>query len=62
MGKKGDFDYQYNAQISVDEDHPIIVGQHLSQKANDKQEIEPALTAIKETTGTLPDKLSADNG
>jgi hypothetical protein len=62
MGKKGDFDYQYNAQISVDEDHQIIVGQHLSQKANDKQEIEPALTAIKETTGTLPDKLSADNG
>jgi len=62
MGKKGDFDYQYNAQISVDEDHQIIVGQHLSQKANDKQEIEPALIAIKETTGTLPDKLSADNG
>ena len=62
MGKKGNFDYQYNAQISVDEDHQIIVGQHLSQKANDKQEIEPALTAIKETTGTLPDKFSADNG
>jgi len=62
MGKKGSFDYQYNAQISVDEDHQIIVGQHLSQKANDKQEVEPALIAIEETTGTLPNKLSADNG
>jgi len=62
MGKKGNFDYQYNAQISVDEDTQIIVGQHLSQNANDKQEIEPALIAIKEVTGTLPDILSADNG
>ena len=42
MGKKGVFDYQYNGQISVDEDHQIIVGQHLSQHANDKQEISPA--------------------
>jgi transposase len=62
MGKKGNFDYQYNAQISVDEDRQIIVGQHLSQNANDKQEIEPALVAVKTATGTLPDKLSADNG
>ncbi len=62
MGKKGNFDYQYNAQISVDEDNQIIVAQHISQHANDKQEIEPALVAIKEAAGTLPDKLSADNG
>ena len=39
MGKKGDFDYAYNGQISVDEDHQIIVGQHLTQNANDKQEL-----------------------
>ena len=62
MGKKGSFDYQYNAQISVDEDTQIIVGQHLSQNANDKQEVEPALVAIKEATGKLPEKMSADNG
>ena len=30
MGKKGDFDYRYNAQISVDADFQIIVGQHIS--------------------------------
>jgi len=62
MGKKGDFDYRYNGQISVDGDTQIIVGQHLSQNANDKQELKPALEQVKETTGELPDKLSADNG
>ena len=63
MGKKGDFDCRYNAQISVDEDHQIIVGQHLTQYANDKMEVKPAtLDNVQEMTGTLPDKLSADNG
>jgi len=62
MGKNGNFDYQYNAQISVDKDTQIIVGQHLSQSANDKMEIEPALKDIQEATGVLPDKMSADNG
>lgn len=63
MGKKGSgFGYDYNPQISVDEDNQIIMGQHVSQNANDKKELEPALEAIKETTGQLPDKLSMDNG
>jgi len=62
MGKKGNFDYQYNGQISVDQDNQIIVGQHLSQNANDKKEVDPAMEAIQEATGTLPSKLSADNG
>ena len=62
MGKKGDFDYQYNAQISVDSDTQVIVGQHVSQNANDKQELEPALQHIQATTGQLPKQLSADNG
>ncbi len=62
MGKKGNFDYSYNAQISVDEDSQIIVGQHVSQNANDKKEVKPALESLKETTGRLADKMSADNG
>ena len=62
MGKKGDFDYRYNGQISVDEDNQIIIAQYLSQNANDKKEIEPALKKMQETTGTLPAKLSVDNG
>jgi len=38
------------------------VAQHVSQNANDKQEVAPALQALKESTGRLPEKLSADNG
>jgi hypothetical protein len=62
MGKKGDFDYRYNGQISVDSDHQIIVGKHLSRNVNDKKEVEPALNEIKETTGEHPAKCSIDNG
>jgi len=62
MGKKGDFDYRYNGQISVDSDNQIIVGQHVSQQANDMQEVKPALESIKDSTGTLPEHMSLDNG
>jgi len=62
MGKKGDFNYSYNGQITVDQDHQIIVGQHITQNANDKQEVKPALEEIQQTTGKLPDKMSLDNG
>ena len=62
MGKKGDFKYAYNGQITVDKDNQIIVGQHITQNANDKQEVKPALQEIKDTTGDLPDVMSLDNG
>lgn len=62
MGKKGSFDYCYNGQVSVDSDNQIIVGQHISQNANDTQEVTAALISIKETTDILPDKMSFDNG
>lgn len=62
MGKKGDFDYAYNGQISVDEKNQIIVGRHLTQNENDKKEVAPALQQIQETVGALPDKASLDNG
>jgi transposase len=62
MGKKGDFQYGYNGQITVDQDHQIIVGQHITQNANDKQEVKPALQEIKDTTGQIPDVMSLDNG
>ena len=62
MGKKGDFDYRYNGQISVDSDHQVIVGQHLSQNANDKQEVKEGLESIEKSTGQLPQKMSLDNG
>lgn len=62
MGKNGHYDYAYNGQISVDEKTQIIVGEHLSQNANDKKEVGPALEQIQETMGELPEKMSLDNG
>jgi transposase len=57
MGKKGSFEYAYNAQISVDADLQIIVAQPISQNASDKQEVEPVLQALQESTDRLPEKL-----
>lgn len=62
MNGKGSFKYYYNPQISVDADNQIIVGEHISQNANDKQELKPALEELQQVTGTLPDKISMDNG
>lgn len=62
MGRNGNFEYDYNGQISVDEDSQIIVGQHLTQNVNDKQEVKPALEEIEGTTGDLPDEMSLDSG
>jgi transposase len=62
MGKHGQFGYAYNGQISVDADFQIIVGQHISQHANDKQEVEPALQALQDTTDQMPHHMSLDNG
>jgi len=60
----GGFDQCYNAQASVDIETMLIVGQHLSQNPNDKQEISPALEglrALPEQLGTV-DSLLADAG
>jgi transposase len=62
MGKKGQYDYSYNAQITVDKDKQVIVGEHVSQSPNDYGEVEPALQEIKDATGKEPEKISLDNG
>ena len=62
MGKKGSFDRMNKVFAQYPHLLEYVVGQHLSQNANDKQELKPALEQVEETTGELPDKLSADNG
>ena len=62
MKRKGEFEYGYNAQISVDEKAQVIVGQHVSQQANDYREVSPALDEVEATTGRVPEKLTLDNG
>ena len=62
MKKGKDFSYCYNGQISVDSKDQIIVGQHLSQRANDKNELIKEIEEIKNNTGKIPQKISADSG
>lgn len=60
----GGFDQCYNAQASVDIETMLIVGQHLSQNPNDKQELNPAIAGLKvlpEALGTV-NTLLADAG
>ena len=51
----------YNAQIAVDEQQ-LIVGQAVTQAANDKQQLVPMLTIIEEQWGATPTQLLADAG
>jgi transposase len=52
----GGFEQSYNAQAVVDVDSLLIVEQHVTQKPNDKEEMEPAL----EKLGQLSNKLDSD--
>ena len=49
------FEQAYNAQASVDIATMLIVGQHVSQNPNDKQEVAPALDVLSR----LPDELGS---
>lgn len=54
----------WNAQAAVDMDSHLLVGGHISQAPNDKQELEPvleALEALPEQLGTSK-RITADNG
>lgn len=62
MGKNGQVEYAYNPQISVDSESQMIVGQHVSGRANDYGEVSAALDELESTCGKLPQKISMDNG
>ncbi len=58
------FEQAYNAQAAVDTATMLVLGQHLTQAPNDKQQIEPMieqLQALPEALGTI-DALAADSG
>ena len=63
-GAKGDFIQGYNAQAVVEQDSHLVVATHVSQAANDKQEMEPALNELKKVEEELgkPEVLVADAG
>jgi len=62
MKTRGNFEYCYNGQISVDSKEQIIVSQHLSVNENDKNELDPALYQIKDNMGSLPSVMTLDKG
>lgn len=55
------FEQDYNAQIAVDQDSLLIVGETLSNHPTDQQEVEPTLEAIPPEVGP-PDAAALDNG
>lgn len=62
-GATKSFEQCYNCQAAVDEKSQIIVATHVTQQANDKQQLEPLVEEIKSNLdGAKPKKISADNG
>lgn len=60
----GGFEQAYNSQGTVDNESGMLVGNHVSQSSNDKQELEPALNVLKGLPEELrkPEKILADAG
>ena len=52
----------YNAQIAVEPAMQWIVGQAVTQAANDKEQVEPMVQAIEAQSGQRPTEMLADNG
>ncbi len=60
----GGFGQAYNAQASVDMDSFLIIGNHISQKTNDKKEVEPALKELDKLPNEVGkvERAAADSG
>jgi hypothetical protein len=52
----------YNMQIAVEPVFQLIVGQRVTQAANDKQQMVPLVEAIEKQSGQKPEAVLADNG
>jgi len=52
----------YNAQITTESSHKIIVGAHLSQCSSDAQSLQPALQEVEENLGEKPAQVVVDGG
>jgi transposase len=52
----------YNAQLAVEPDFQLIVGQRVTQACNDKQQLVPTLEAVREQAGQKPQAVVTDSG
>jgi hypothetical protein len=61
--KSGDgFVQGYNAQAAVEPGLGLIVGQLVTQAANDKEQLQPMVEAIEQQSGQRPTAILADSG
>ena len=59
----GGFEQCYNAQAAVDSESMLILAPQVTQAANDKEQIEPAVAALQSLPeGLNPERLLADTG
>jgi transposase len=56
------FEQAYNVQIAVEPDLQLIVGQLVTQEANDKQQMQPVVEVIGEQSGQKPAEVVSDSG
>lgn len=61
QGSQG-FVQGYNTQIAVESDFQLIVGQSVTQAANDKEQVQPMVEVIEQQSGQRPEELLADSG
>ena len=61
-GSDGGIAPSYNAQITTESSHKIIVGAHLSQCSSDAQSLQPALEVVEENLGEKPKQVVVDGG
>lgn len=52
----------FNAQAAVEPDLQLIVGQRVSQAANDKEQLQPLVEAVEQQSGQRPTEVLADSG
>jgi len=52
----------YNAQAAVESDFQLIVGQAVTQAANDKEQVVPMVESIEAQSGQRPEEVLADSG
>ena len=52
----------YNAQAAVEPNFQLIVGQSVTQAANDKEQVEPMVESVEQQSGQKVEELVADNG
>lgn len=62
MKAGGGFEQAYNAQAAVEPECQLIVGQTLTNEANDKRQLQPLVEAIERQAGRRPTQVLADSG